>query len=51
MRGPALLIAIVVLMALAGYVVRSSSKQASNILYALAAILGTLLAIGLTRLG
>jgi hypothetical protein len=49
-RGIALLIAIITLLSLAGYVIRSSNKVASNTLYVLAALLAVLLILGLTRL-
>ena len=49
-RGIAVLFAIVFLIALAGYIIRSSNKQASNVLYVIAGILAVLLLLGLTRL-
>ena len=49
-RGIGLLFVIVFLIALAGYIVRSSNKQASNVLYVIAGILTVLLLLGLMRL-
>jgi len=51
MRGVTLLFVIVVLIALAGYIVRPSSKVASNTLYILSGIFTALLVLGLTRMG
>jgi hypothetical protein len=50
MRDITLLAALIVLIALAGYIVRPASRVASNTLYILAAILGLLLLLGFTRL-
>lgn len=50
MRGVTLLIAIVILIALAGYIVRPSSKVTSNTLFILAGIFTALLILGVTRL-
>jgi hypothetical protein len=51
MRGITVLAAIIALVALAGYIVRPSSKVASNALYIIAGIFAGLLTIGLVRLG
>jgi hypothetical protein len=50
MRGITLLVAIIALVGLAGYIVRPTSKVASNTLYALAAIFTLLLILGIARL-
>ena len=50
MQRIVLLFAIVMLVALAGYIVRSTNKVASNSLFIIAAILLVLLIAGLTRL-
>jgi hypothetical protein len=50
MRGITILIVIVILVALAGYIMRPTSKVASNTLYVLAGIFVLLLALGLARL-
>jgi hypothetical protein len=49
MRGISLLFAIIILLALAGYIVRGSNKVASNTLLALSGLLLVLLVLGLTR--
>jgi hypothetical protein len=51
MRGVTLLFVIVVLIALAGYIVRPTSKVASNTLYILSGIFTALLVLGMTRMG
>ncbi|MBA2491940.1 MAG: hypothetical protein H0V34_09625 [Gammaproteobacteria bacterium] len=51
MRGITLLVVIVVLIALAGYIVRPSSKVASNSLYILSGIFTALLVLGMARMG
>jgi hypothetical protein len=51
MRGIILLVIIILLVALAGYIVRPTSKVASNTLYVLAAIFTLLLVLGLAGLG
>jgi hypothetical protein len=48
-RGISLLFAIIALMALAGYILRRTSRVASNVLYILAAIFLALLVLGLAR--
>ncbi len=48
--GITLLAALVVLIALAGYIMRPTNRTASNTLYIIAAIFGFLLLLGLTRL-
>lgn len=50
MRGITLLVVIIILVALAGYIVRPTSKVASNSLYLLAAIFALLLILGIARL-
>lgn len=50
MRGIALLVVVLVLIALAGYIIRPTNRVVSNSLYILAGILGVLLLLGLTRL-
>lgn len=50
MRGIAVLVIIVMLIALGGYLTRPTNKVTSNTLYIIAAILGLLLVLGLTRL-
>jgi hypothetical protein len=50
MRGISILVAIIALVALAGYIVRPSSRVASNTLYVLAAIFSGLLVVGFARL-
>ncbi len=50
MRGIAVLVIVVVLIALAGYIIRPTNKVASNSLYILAGILSILLLLGLTRI-
>jgi hypothetical protein len=50
MRGIVVLVIVLVLIALAGYIIRPTNKVASNALYILAGILGVLLMLGLTRL-
>lgn len=51
MRGITLLFVIISLLALAGYIMRPTSRVASNTLYILAAIFTLLLILGLGRLG
>jgi hypothetical protein len=50
MRGITLLAALIILVALAGYIMRPASRVASNSLYALAIIFTVLLLLGLTGL-
>jgi hypothetical protein len=50
MRGITILAAIIALVALAGYIVRPSSRVVSNTLYVLALIFTALLVLGLARL-
>lgn len=50
MRGITLLIALISLLALAGYIVRPTSRVTSNTLYTLAGIFTVLLILGFGRL-
>jgi hypothetical protein len=50
MRGITLLIVIISLLALAGYILRPTSKVTSNTLYTLAVIFTVLLVLGFSRL-
>lgn len=50
MHGIAFFAVLAVLLGLAGYVIRPTSKTAAQVLYGVAAVLALLLLLGLTRL-